>query len=82
MNVNIITNENAGKFLQMLAWIEFCCHAGHSTDFNVGVDGDGGADLSFEFTDKDTAAAYAELKQEIVDQYNATNTDIKGFTFD
>lgn len=82
MKIDVKTENCSSMFLKMLAWMEVCSHIGHSTGFNVWVDGDGSADLKFEPMDPDVKKAYNDLKKEIIKQRDETGKDIKGFDFE
>lgn len=82
MKIDVKTNNCGSMFLKMLAWMEICSQIGHSTSFNVWVDGDGMADFKFEPIDPDVKKAYAALKEEINKQRDETGKDIKDFGFE
>ena len=78
MSIKINVQGENSDFLRMLAYIEILGGWGHSTDFRVGVDGDGNARYKFTFDSEDKNEQYKSLKKLIAKKVNE-NGDIKSF---
>ncbi len=46
--IGFATDRQMKTFLRLLRAMQYCGNVGHSTAFNVGVDGDGGFDMDVE----------------------------------
>ena len=51
--IGFANDRQLKEFLKLLRAMQFCGDIGHSTSFNVGVDGDGAFDMDVEVIGKD-----------------------------
>jgi hypothetical protein len=52
--------QDLSEFVCLLKTIQRCCSDGASRDFKLNVDGDGSADMKFDFGEIDTSGIYAQ----------------------
>lgn len=71
------TEAHMNKFINMLAWMEFCGNIGHCTTFSVRMDGDGTARPKFYFDTPEFQKSYEELRHGMKDTYEKSDeTDL------
>lgn len=63
ITVKFPKDRHINTFVNMLAWMELCGNAGHCTDFQVRLDGDGDARPKFVFENKELQTSYDELRK-------------------
>lgn len=69
LNIEVYFQEDRqmNRFVNMLAWMEFCGNIGHCTDFFVRLDGDGSARPKFKFETEELQKSYEELRHSMLD---------------
>lgn len=77
--LSIFAGSDFYKLLEMFAWMERCCEVGHSSGFNVSVDGDGNAQFVLNFKKQELKKKYEEIKKIVAEKYK--DNDPKGFYF-
>lgn len=63
LNVNFSKDRMTNEFIKVLAWMEWCSKAGHSSTFSVNIDGDGAVDMDVVFEDDEIQNNYKELRK-------------------
>lgn len=71
-------SQTLDKIEQMLAYMMWLGNIGHSTDFNVGVDGDGGFSVRITNNSKEITKIHKDFLKQKVDE----NGDITSFNFE
>ena len=82
--MRIITEKekNSNEFLKMLAWIYLCGSVGHTSKFEVTVDGDGQGIVKFDFLDEESREKINEIKNELLEEYINKGKDLKEIIFE
>ena len=72
--------EQARSFERMLAWMDWCGKVGHSSKFEVFIDGDGRGQIDVEFTDPELQKVYIEERHKM-EQVSRSGIERKGLRF-
>lgn len=79
MNLKIEGKGCTKQFIKMLAWIELLGNVGHTANFKVIADGDGGTRWKFIFEDEEIQEKYNDMRKQMLRDNIDTHKDIEYF---
>lgn len=83
IDIQNLSEENQVKLVKLIAWMEVCGSIGHTPKpVKVYIDGDGAARPVVRFETPREQSAYADIKKELLDDYQSTHDDLESISLE